>query len=132
MPDSDRIPPRPVHRFVPTLTEVVQPEMPEALAPAPVAMAPAGFTPEMLEALVDAAVRKVEPVLGQKLPELLAVMLHEQALAISERLRREIQTVVRESLTATLGSLQAAGKLSASSAPEESPPWRAGHSDSNS
>ena len=49
-------------------------------------------------------------VLTQKLPELLAVMLHEQALAVSERLRREIRTVVRESVTAALGEKLSVGR----------------------
>jgi hypothetical protein len=87
--------PKPTHRFVPTLTEVVQPP------PAMHAPEPLPITPEVLEGIVDAALKRVEAGLTQKLPELMAVLLHEQALAISERLRREIRSTVRESVQAT-------------------------------
>jgi len=63
---------------------------------------PLPITPEVLEGIVDAALKRVEAGLTQKLPELMAVLLHEQALAISERLRREIRSTVRESVQATL------------------------------
>lgn len=88
--------PKPTHRFVPTLTEVVQPP------PAMHVPEPLPITPEVLEGIVDAALKRVEAGLTQKLPELMAVLLHEQALAISERLRREIRSTVRESVQATL------------------------------
>ena len=55
-----------------------------------------------MEGIVDAALKRVEAGLTQKLPELMAVLLHEQALAISERLRREIRSTVRESVQASL------------------------------
>jgi hypothetical protein len=68
--------PKPTHRFVPTLTEVVQPP-PGMHAPEPLPI-----TPEVLEGIVDAALKRVEAGLTQKLPELMAVLLHEQAQVV--------------------------------------------------
>lgn len=107
MADANRSPPPGVHRFVPTLTEVVQPEHPP---PAPLPAA-APITKEMLEEIVDASIRRAEAALSQRLPELLAVVLHEHALAVSERLRREIKASVRESVTAALDEAARTGPL---------------------
>ena len=110
MPDPGHTPPaRPVHRFVPTLTEVVLPT-PAAFAASEPSQPASLITPEILEEITDASIRRAEVVLTQKLPELLAVMLHEQALAVSERLRREIRTVVRESVTVALGEKLSVGR----------------------
>ena len=87
------------HRFVPTLTEVVLP-YPEMAAP------PAtSITPELLEEITDMALRRAEASLTQKLPEVLAALLHEQALAISERLRRETSATVRQAVTEALAEM---------------------------
>jgi hypothetical protein len=67
---------------------------------------------EMLEQIVDASIQRAEAALTQKLPELLSVVLHEQALAVSERLRREIKASVRESVTVALAEVTKAGELS--------------------
>ena len=91
-----RPPPRAAHRFVPTLTEVVLPH------PAMAAPAADPITPEQLETITDAALRRAEASLTQKLPEVLAALLHEQALALSERMRREISATVRQAVTETL------------------------------
>lgn len=99
MTEPGGAPPRPVHRFVPTLTEVVLPP------PAMDVPEPSPITPEVLEGIVDAALKRVEAGLTQKLPELLAVLLHEQALALSERLRREVRSTVRESVEATVAEV---------------------------
>ena len=63
----------------------------------------------------------------EKLPELLAVVLHEHALAVSERLRREIKVVVRESVTTAVTEAARSGSLSAvvSSSPRAAPPGSA-------
>ncbi len=57
---------------------------------------------ELLEDIVDQAIRRTEESLSQRLPEVLAVMLHEQALAVSESVRREIKATVRQSVAAVL------------------------------
>lgn len=106
MADPGRIPPPAAHRFVPTLTEVVLPEaMAAPVVPAGPTVSPAPpVSPEVLEQIVDAAIQRADAVLTQKLPELLAVVLHEHALAVSERLRREIKASVRESVLAEMAA----------------------------
>lgn len=102
MTDFTRPPAGVAHRFVPTLTEVVHPGQSMALpaaSPAPVVPV---MSQELLEEIVDEAIRRAENQLTQKLPELLTIILHEQALAVSERLRREIKTAVRQAVTAAL------------------------------
>ena len=123
MAESGRILPPAAHRFVPTLTEVVHPDA------ASNAMAPASppsqvVSPEILEQIVDASILRAESALTEKLPELLAVVLHEHALAVSERLRREIKVVVRESVTTAVTEAARSGSLSAvvSSSPRAAPP----------
>jgi hypothetical protein len=112
MVDSGRIPPPAARRFVPTLTEVVV--LPEqsapAVSPSPDTASP--ITMEMLEQIVDASVQRAEAALTQKLPEILSVILYEHALAVSERLRREIKATVRESVTAALADAVPSGALS--------------------
>ncbi len=112
MADSGRMPPPAAHRFVPTLTEVVQPDA-ASTAMVPASRPAPSVSPEVLEQIVDASIRRAEAALTQKLPELLAVVLHEHALAVSERLRREIKAVVRESVTAAVGEAARTGGLSA-------------------
>ena len=111
MADSVRIPPSAAHRFVPTLTEVVQPDA-VVVSVAPVAPPAPPVTAEMLDQIVDTSIQRAEAALTQKLPELLAVLLHEHALAVSERLRREIKASVRESVTAAVAEAVRTGGLS--------------------
>ena len=110
MADSGRKAPPAAHRFVPTLTEVVQPDA-ASTAMVPASRPAPSVSPEVLEQIVDASIRRAEAALTQKLPELLAVVLHEHALAVSERLRREIKVVVRESVTAAVGEAARTGGL---------------------
>jgi hypothetical protein len=95
------VPVSPFVPFVPTLTEVVLPDPPVSPVEPPAARQPA-ITEELLADIVDAALRRSEAALNQRLPEALAVILHEQALAMSEHLRREIRAVVKECVSATL------------------------------
>ena len=89
----------PAHRFVPTLTEVVLPHPVATPTPSQ------PITRELLEDLTDAALLRAETLLNHKLPEALAVVLHEQALALSEQLRQEIRMVVRQSVAETLAEM---------------------------
>lgn len=100
MIDAFSPPPRKQHRYVPTLTEVVQ-QSPVDLGAANATSA-LELSPEQIEEIVDRSLRRAEEALTQRLPEILAVLLHEQALATSERLRREIRATVRQSVTAAL------------------------------
>lgn len=113
MADPGRIPPPAAHRFVPTLTEVVLPEaMAAPVVPAGPTVSPAPpVSPVVLEQIVDAAIQRADAVLTQKLPELLAVVLHEHALAVSERLRREIKASVRESILTEMAAAPRARAL---------------------
>lgn len=118
MAEAGRILPPAAHRFVPTLTEVVLPDAatgPTAPAPppAPAASSVSPVSQALLEQIVDASIQRAETALTQKLPELLAVVLHEHALAVSERLRREIKVVVRETVTAVVDETARSGGLSA-------------------
>lgn len=123
MADPGRIPSPAAHRFVPTLTEVVLPEaMAASVVPAEstVTTAPS-VSPEVVEQIVDAAIRRADVVLTQKLPELLAVVLHEHALAVSERLRREIKASVREAVLAEMAAAPRARGLPAGASGSSGP-----------
>ena len=126
MAEAGRILPPAAHRFVPTLTEVVLPDAVSVAVPPASPSAPpvSPVSQEMLEQVVDASIRRAEAALTQKLPELLAVVLHEHALAVSERLRREIKAVVRESVTAAVAETARSGGLSGlvSASPPATPP----------
>jgi hypothetical protein len=89
---NSRVPPR----FVPTLTEVVTPSHSGA--------APIGreMSESQLEQVVAAAIQRAEIGLTQRLPELVAVLLHEHALAMTDRLQRDIRSVVQQSVKAAL------------------------------
>ena len=89
-------PPRSPHRYVPTLTEVVQ---------HPATGTPVEITQEVFQHIVDQAFIRTEDALTQRLPEVLAVMLHEQALAMSERRRSDIRVAVRQAVIATLAEV---------------------------
>jgi hypothetical protein len=99
MTEDFRPPPRSPHRYVPTLTEVVA--HPASNPP----VASLEITRELFQNVVDQAFRRAEDALTQRLPEVLAVMLHEQALAMSERVRHDIRIAVRESVIATLAEM---------------------------
>lgn len=88
----------PAHRFVPTLTEVV----PQGDFSQPESATVPSLSREEFERLVDQMLRRAEKALGEHLPESLSILLHEQALAITEMLRREIQVTVRKVVLETL------------------------------
>lgn len=90
--------PGPMHRFVPTLTEVV----PHTDTSQPENVSVPSISREEFEILVEQMLRRAEKALGQHLPESLSILLHEQALAITEMMRKEIQLTVRKVILETL------------------------------
>lgn len=90
--EGSRVPPR----YVPTLTEVVSPPQPRA------AMVGREISESQLEQVVAAAIQRAESNLTQRLPEVVAVLLHEHALAITDRLQKDIRSVVQQSVKAAL------------------------------
>lgn len=93
MAESGAPPPWIAHRFVPTLTEVVQ-HVP--LAPP---SAEADTMRESLEEFIEVAIRRAETSLSRQLPDMLEVILQEHALALSDRFRDEIRAVVRHTVS---------------------------------
>lgn len=81
------------HRFLPTLTEVVSVPTPpfEPAAPAP-----------DVEATVQSVMRQVSRVLDQQLQDesevLFRVVVAEQMRLLGDRLRRELESVVRQAV----------------------------------
>lgn len=87
-------------RFVPTLTEVFQPE-PAALptlapgeAPAPVTL-----SPEQQEQLVLRVLQRIDMTLEHRLREVVELLIQEHTQTLALHLREEIERVVRQSVT---------------------------------
>lgn len=101
--------PRTPPRFVPTLTEVVQPPMEipvlvlaDAAEPAPEPVA-AGISQrqtsvELEEAMVHRVMQRVDVSLEHHLREAIALVVQEQTRSLVPRLREEVETVVRQSV----------------------------------
>ena len=97
MTEPDRTRPKAPQRFVPTLTEVV-----ESAQSAATPRNASPFSVAELEAVVDAAVKKMETQLSSQLPEALAILLHEQALVVGEQIRREVRRRAKQAVVAAL------------------------------
>jgi len=110
--------PRNLPRFLPTLTEVVQPA---ALSRAPVAPIPQ-VDPDVelnldlgpdLDAIVQSAMQRVTGVIEQRVREqteaMFRTVVNEQVQACIEGFRQELEVVVRQAVTDTLGAGGAAG-----------------------
>lgn len=94
-------------RFVPTLTEIVDPEIAPAAyqpdgpladgsaAPAPVSGQSAR---ELEEALVQRVLQRVDLILERRLREAVGQVILEHTETLAPRLRDEIEMVVRQSL----------------------------------
>jgi hypothetical protein len=90
-------------RFVPTLTEVVEPAATQAAdAPAaPVAPAPV-VVAELEEAIVHRVMQRVDLSLERRLREAVAAVVLEQTQHLGPRLRIEIEAVVRDCVAEAL------------------------------
>lgn len=87
----------PPQRFVPTLTEVVQPARPEDLA----ADAPAASGPDvknLQEQMVHRVMQRVDLTLDRLLRETVGRLVLEHTQALAPSLRDEIEIVVRQSV----------------------------------
>jgi hypothetical protein len=87
-------------RFVPTLTEVFQPE-PAALptlAPGE-APAPGTLSPEQQEQLVLRVLQRIDMTLEHRLREAVGQLIQEHTETLALQLREEIERVVRQSVT---------------------------------
>lgn len=93
-------------RFVPTLTEVFVPQAQVATSQAP----SAPLSRETLETVVNAAMARLDADLTERLPEALSVLLHEQALSVSEQIRRELKRSARQAVLAALADALAEKK----------------------
>ena len=83
-------PNKPVPRFVPTLTEVVQPGQP---APAPAID---------LEQLIQQAVQLAKPRLEQELRASLQALVEQHMRTATPRLQRDIEDAVKVALAQTI------------------------------
>jgi len=88
-------PPRVPPRFVPTLTEVVQ-------VPAPPAPARALDTLAFEEQLVHRVMQRVDALLEQRVQQAVAHVIEEQTRSLLPRLREELDSVVRSSVSEAL------------------------------
>lgn len=89
---SASVPPR----FVPTLTEVVQPSQVPGLAPE--AAKPASMS-QLEDQVVHRVMQRVDLVLERRLREAVGQLILTHTQALGPRLREEIELVVRESVS---------------------------------
>ncbi|SFC56031.1 hypothetical protein SAMN05216344_12220 [Polaromonas sp. OV174] len=85
-------------RFVPTLTEVVQPES----LPAPLldeAGVPAAPPAEQVDQMVQRVLQRVDLMLERHLREAVGQLILEHTQTLAPRLREEIELVVRRSVS---------------------------------
>lgn len=91
-PPAPRTPPR----FVPTLTEIVEPPRPAVL--------PDGRTPfqarwqDLEEPLVQRILQRVDLALERRLRDALAQVVREQTAAMMPKLRDELESLVRQAI----------------------------------
>jgi hypothetical protein len=83
-------------RFVPTLTEVVQPG--SMAAAVPDAPGPSSFT-QLEDQMVHRVMQRVDLVLERRLREAVGQLILTHTQALGPRLREEIELVVRESVS---------------------------------
>lgn len=91
---NSSIPPR----FVPTLTEVVQP----VPSPAPVSgkgVAPMVISAELEDQMVKRVLQRVDLTLERRLREAVGQLILEHTQTLAPRLREEIEGVVRQSVS---------------------------------
>ena len=83
-------------RFVPTLTDVVQPRARTAVAaPVPIATSTGHFE----EQIVHRVMQRVDLVLERRLREAVGQLILTHTQSLGSRLREEIELVVRESVS---------------------------------
>lgn len=85
---------RPPPRYVPTLTEVVQPPAPAATGPAGAADADAPGQEEVIRRVLQ----RLDGMLERRLRERIAAVVIEQTQALAPLLRDEIEASVRQAV----------------------------------
>lgn len=103
MSPDDELQPRPVPRFVPTLTEVVSavelaatPVAPQATESAPAPDVTRAAAPALPGA--DELLARLGPDLDRLIAETVARVLHEQMLGFNGRVRKAVAEVVHEAV----------------------------------
>lgn len=117
MRDDEDVPsPRPVPRNVPTLTEVVNPDLTlhpatsaaEPAPPAHVSAPPQTATPARAAPTVaavptaDELLQRIGPDLDRQISEAIGRVLHEQLLGLNARVRKAVSEVVHEAVVSAL------------------------------
>jgi hypothetical protein len=92
------MPPRQPPRFVPTLTEVVQPLVQQAVAPSS-AIGATGSHEVLEDQIIHRVMQRVDLSLERRLTEAVAAMVLQQTQALVPRLREEIEFIVRQSVS---------------------------------
>lgn len=91
--------PKPPPRFVPTLTEVVDPASLNRLAPSP---------PPDVQAVINLVQRQIQPIFERRLQEeldrLIRTMVAKQWSDVSARLQDEMDMFVRQAVTDALNA----------------------------
>lgn len=85
-------------RFVPTLTEIVQPAPSPILTPDEVAV-PHVFSAEAQDLMVQRVLQRVDLLLERRLREVVGQLILEHTQTLAPRLRQEIELVVRQSVS---------------------------------
>lgn len=88
---------KPVPRFVPTLTEVVQPGLP--IAPSPTPIDPAQLAEQVL--------KLVKPRLEQQLRASLQAVIEQHLRAAAPRMRSDLQDAIQVAVTQAIANLNA-------------------------
>ena len=96
-------------RFLPTLTEVVRVSAPVAVPAEPVEPAPdpAVLEAERRQVLVERMRAHMLTAIDDKVQDVVAAAMLEQVDLLGERMRRQMDDMVRESLEAVAGRLRA-------------------------
>lgn len=94
---SSSIPPR----FVPTLTEVVQPAPTVLAAQAPVSdhgVDPVALAAELQDQMVQRVLQRIDLTLERRLREAVGQLILEHTQTLAPRLHEEVERVVRQSV----------------------------------
>lgn len=95
--------PKTTPRFLPTLTEVVQPRHAQA---APPRAEPLSID---VDALVDRVMLSVAPHIENQLRELVTDVVQEQLRELTPRIQHDLEVVVRTAVTGALADLSSSG-----------------------
>jgi predicted RecB family endonuclease len=96
--------PKTTPRFLPTLTEVVQPR--HAHAAAPQVEPPLSID---VDALVDRVMLSVAPHIENQLRELVTDVVQEQLRELTPRIQHDLEVVVRAAVSGALADLPSSG-----------------------